>query len=463
MKKISRRGFLGAVGAGAAAAALSRGVRAAPVPAGRPNVVFIVTDDQRYGTIGALGGEPVKTPALDSLVRQGTAFTNPYIMGGTGGAICISSRAMFLTGRSLWHAPNDCGDFPLWPQVIRDAGYETYGIGKWHNGAASYARCFTGGANIFFGGMSNHLKMPVQDFDPSGKYPKTAEREGGKFSSELFADSAVEFLRRRKDEKPFFLYLAFTAPHDPRMAPEPYASMYPPDGIPLPKNFMPEHPFDNGELRGRDENLAPHPRTPEVVRRHIADYYGMITHMDAQIGRVLAAVDETGRARDTIVVMAGDNGLALGQHGLFGKQNVYEHSVRVPLVMRGPGVPAGEKRDAFVYLHDVFPTVCEMTGVPVPETVEGKSLAGVVAGRAKAVRDGVFAAFRNLQRMVRDERYKLIRYTVGGETRTQLFDLQADPWELADLSADAGSATHLAALEARLKAWQKEAGDPLAS
>ena len=465
MSSLNRRAFLGALGAGAAAAipgcteAQRSGEGRAGPPAKRPNVLFIITDDQRYDTLHALGNEIIQTPAMDSLVAGGTAFTNPYIQGGTGGAICISSRAMILTGRTLWRAPNDCKGFPLWPQVFKDAGYATWGVGKWHNGPASYARCFTGGGTIFFGGMTDQSKVTVHDFNPEGKYPKTAERTESKFSSELFSDTAVRFLREHKDPKPFFLWLAYTAPHDPRTAPPPYDTMYPPDKLPMPRNFLPEHPWDNGDVRGRDEMLAPFPRTPEAVRKHLADYYACISYVDSQIGRVLAALKEAGRADDTIVVFAGDNGLALGQHGLFGKQSVYEHSVRVPLVMAGPGVPAGARQPGFAYNFDIFPTVCDLAGVAAPKTVDGKSFAPVFAGRAKEVRDGVCAAYRDFQRMVRDERYKLIKYSVKGEKHTQLFDLSDDPWETKNLVGDPAYAKQLAALEARMKRCLKEAGD----
>ena len=467
MPNLKRREFLGVLGAGAAAATWGTRPRAAGAAEGgdtpaprRPNVLFLLSDDQRYDTIACMGNPIIKTPNLDALVAAGTVFTNPYIQGGTGGAICVCTRSMVMTGRTIWHSPDNMGTaFPLWPEVMQRAGYHTHGIGKWHNGAPSYARCFMSGGPIFFGGMTNQSKVPVHDFDPSGKYPKSAERTAEQPSSELFSDAAVQFLRGYKEEKPFFLYVAYTSPHDPRTAPEPFASMYDPGKIPLPLNFMPEHPFDNGELKGRDEKLAPWPRTPEVVRRHIADYYAMISHLDREVGRVLAALDETGRAKDTIVIFAGDNGLALGQHGLFGKQSVYEHSVRVPLIMRGPGVPAGQKRDAFVYLLDLYPTVCGMAGVAVPDTVEGKSLVPVLADPKPRVRETVFAAYRDLQRMVRDERWKLIRYSVKGEKRTQLFDLAADPWETKDLSADPACAATLESMGAKLRAWQEQTGD----
>ena len=469
MRDFRRRDVLSILGAGAAAAlrGLGRSSLAAeeetmPRPK-RPNILFLVSDDQRYDTIHALGNDLIRTPNLDSLVRKGTAFTLPYIMGSTQGAVCICSRSMLFTGRTLWRSPDRCPQpLPLWPQLLREAGYATFATGKWHNGPASFHRCFADGGSIFFGGMHDHSRVPVYDYDPSGRYPKGKNRIGGKFSSELFSDAAIEFLRRHQEDKPFLLYVAYTAPHDPRMAPPRYASLYPPEKIPLPPNFLPQHPFDNGELKVRDELLAPFPRTPEVVRKHIADYYAMITHLDEHVGRVLAALGETGHAGDTLIFFAGDNGLALGQHGLFGKQSVYEHSVRVPLLVAGPGVPQGARRDAFVYLYDLFPTICEMVGLPIPGTVEGKSLVPVLAGRTKQVRDSVFAAYRDCQRMVRDERYKLIRYSVRGEKRTQLFDLATDPWETRDLSAEAAHADRRAALEARLREWQKATGDKLA-
>src|SRR6185295_12363812 len=125
---------------------------------------------------------------------------------------------------------------------------------------------------------------------------------------------------------------------------------------PLPPDFLPQHPFDNGEMTVRDEKLAPWPRTPENIRSQLADYYALITFMDLQIGRILAALDKSGAAQDTIVVFSSDQGLALGSHGLMGKQNLYESGMKVPLIFAGPGIPKGQA-DALVYLHDIYPTV----------------------------------------------------------------------------------------------------------
>jgi arylsulfatase A-like enzyme len=235
--------------------------------------------------------------------------------------------------------------------------------------------------------------------------------------------------------------------------------MYPASKVALPRNFMSEHPFDNGDMKLRDEQLAPWPRTPEVIREHIAAYYAMITHADAQIGRVLEALDASGQADNTVVVFAADNGLAVGQHGLLGKQNLYEHSVRVPLVMRGPGIPRGVRRDALCYLSDLHPTLCEMAGVAAPAgLVDGKGLRTVVE-RGGAVRESVFYAYRHLQRGVRTRDWKLLEYNVAGKRTTQLFHLRDDPWELRNLAA--GDARRVGEMRELLRRWMKEADDPV--
>ena len=427
----------------------------------RPNILFLFTDDQRFTAVGALGNPEVITPHMDRLVATGTAFTHATIMGSTIPAVCCPSRAMLMSGRGLYHVPRDLGDFVTFPELLQDAGYATFGTGKWHNEPPSFARSFSQGSKIFFGGMSNHLEVPVHDFDAGGEYPKDSSYVGKSFSSELFSDAAIQFLREYGESDPFLMYVSYTAPHDPRMAPKEYASMYDPAHITLPENFMPEHPFDNGELTIRDEKLAPWPRTPEVIREHIAAYYAMITHLDAHIGRVLEALEESGHAEDTIIIFAGDNGLAVGQHGLLGKQNLYEHSIRVPLVFSGPGIPAGERSDALCYLLDIFPTLCDLVGLPTPESVEGRSLAPILSGERQAVYDGLFFAYRDVQRAVRDDRHKLIEYFVDGARTTQLFDVQDDPWEVNNLADALERADDLARLREDLAEWQQIVDDPL--
>ncbi|MCK4967258.1 sulfatase-like hydrolase/transferase, partial [bacterium] len=440
MKNICRRDFLSLMAGSAVFGALSASL---PGYANiinsnngkKPNILILFTDDQRFDTIHTLGNKKIITPNMDSLVKKGVTFNNAYIMGSMLAAVCAPSRGMLMTGRTLFHCPN-CASWRTintipftdegkeiisFPELFRQAGYTTFATGKQHNGRKLLAKGFTSGDKIFFGGMSDHLKVPVYDFDPTGKYPKEKQYFGEKFSSELFSDAAVRFLRGYKEDNPFLMYVSYTAPHDPRTAPKKYAGMYNPSDMELPENFLPKHPFDNGEMTIRDEKLAPWPRTPDIVREHIAAYYAMITHLDEQIGRVLRTLEETGHADNTIIILAGDNGLAVGQHGLLGKQNLYEHSTHVPLIMCGPNLPQGEQYNDFCYLLDIFPTLCDLSELPVPETVEGKSLVPVITGKKKRSRDSIFTAYKNFQRSVRDGRYKLIKYTVDGEKRTQLF------------------------------------------
>jgi arylsulfatase A-like enzyme len=347
----------------------------------------------------------------------------------------------------------------MFPELLQENGYITFGTGKWHNGQASWLRAFQKGKTVMFGGMSDHTKVPVRDLGADGKL--TEERIGEKFSSELFADSVIEFLRSPDAQKPFFAYVAFTAPHDPRQPPPSYREQYYRNLPPLPPNFLPQLPFDNGMMRGgRDENLGGWPRTEVMIRDQLAEYYGLITHMDEQIGRILEALKQSGQADHTIIIYAADNGLALGSHGLLGKQSVFEHSMRVPLIIGGPGIPRGKSTAAFTYLLDLFPTLCDVLDLERPAGLEGESLRPIWEGKKDRVRDSVFLPYLSIQRAVRDERWKLIAYPQIGYL--QLFDLKADPNETTNLIARPDSAVHVARLQQLMKEWQTKVGDTLA-
>jgi arylsulfatase A-like enzyme len=449
----------------------------------RPNVLFMIADDHRHSAIRAFGDPVVQTPRIDQLVAEGIAFERTYHFGGLTGGVCVPARACLMAGANPFRAlaSKDLSDavglrtinpaMATLPQEFRRAGYRTHHVGKWHNDTRSFHRSFDGGAKIFIGGMSDHYRVPVFDFDPTGEYPTSARYEGDKHSTELFGEAAMDFLRGYDREEPFFLYLAFTAPHDPRTPPPEYAALYPYDEMPLPPNYVPEHPFDNGEMRNRDESLAPWPRTPEVVRQHVADYYGMITHLDHWIGRVVDTLSETRRADNTIVVYTADHGLAVGQHGLMGKQNLYEHSARVPCVMRGPGLAAGVRLQNLIHTPDLHPTLCELTGLPTAATVETHSLVPLLrqgqAAPSVGRRSYVCQVYKDAQRMVTDGRWKLIRYyrsqeRLGvGTDAIQLFDLELDPWERFDLSSDSAHAGRIGALASQLEEWQQEVRDPM--
>ncbi len=421
----------------------------------RPNILFLFADDQRADTIAAYGNPHIKTPNIDRLVADGFSFRRNYCLGSNSGAVCVPSRAMLNSGRVYFRISNDLKGEKLLPELLGENGYRTFATGKWHNEEPSFLRGFQTGKSIFFGGMADHTKVPLADLPQKGKLVN--RRVGTGFSSEMFADAAVEFLKNYKDDKPFYAYVAFTAPHDPRQPPLPYREMYYRDRPPLPNNFLPQHPFNNGEMVLRDEVLAAWPRTPDVIRDQLAEYYGLITHLDEQVGRVLRALASSGHANNTIIIYSADHGLALGSHGLLGKQSVYEHSMKSPLIFVGEGIPKGKSTDAFTYLLDVYPTLCALAGVKPPSLLDGENLQPVWRGEKQSVRDSIFLAYKNLMRSVRGERWKLIRYPQINYA--QLFDLQADPDELHNLAADAKHAAEIERLTALMKQWQQRLGD----
>jgi arylsulfatase A-like enzyme/metal-dependent hydrolase (beta-lactamase superfamily II) len=428
----------------------------APLPA-HWNILFLLADDQRADTIAALGNSHIKTPNLDRLVREGTAFTRAYRMGSLQGAVCVPSRAMILTGRSLFRVRDDLAKQDTWPEAFGRQGYTTFLAGKWHNQPASALRTFQKGKSIFFGGMGNPYSLALRDISP--EHTLVNERESGEHSVRRFADAACEFLRGQSGAAPFLCYVAFNLPHDPRIAEAEYHRRYNADLPPLPQNFKPQHPFNNGTLTIRDEALAPWPRTSEVVRQHLADYYASITFLDSQAGRILDALRASGQYERTLIVFTSDHGLAIGSHGLFGKQNLYDHSMRSPLVIAGPGVPKGRRSDAMCYLLDVFPTLGELTGVSAPEGNEGRSLVPNLADPSRPGRDSIFTAYGELQRAVRDDRWKLIVYP--RVNKTQLFNLEGDPIEMHDLANDPNHAREVARMTGLLRGWQKRLDDSL--
>jgi arylsulfatase A-like enzyme len=426
-----------------AAALLSAALAATAVAAHaatKPNLLFILSDDQRWDTIRALGNPEIHTPNLDRLVERGFRFNNAYCMGSMVGAVCLPSRTMLVTGRSLWKLPsvprrqtNGPAGVPLLPALLNQAGYITFHCGK-------------AGNSCTYGNAAFTINIPTQG--------RTA------LSATEHADETIRFLKAHDGKNPFFIYLAPPVPHDPCLAPDEFVKLYDPAKLTLSKNFMPQHPFDNGELQVRDEKLAPHPRTPDVMRRHLAGYYATISHLDHEVGRVLDTLKARGFADNTIILYSSDQGLAVGgRHGLMGKQNLYEH-VKPPLIFAGPGIPHGQS-DALVYLYDLFPTLCDFGGAKTPEVVEGKSLLPVIAGRQPKVRDWLFGAYRDCQRMIRDDRWKLIKYRAGGAKHRQLFDLKDDPDELNNLAADPKHAHQLTRLENLLADARKQFGDPV--
>ena len=443
MQAFNRRDFLKATGAGAGLAALSRLGEAAEAGAAgkRPNVIVLLTDDQRGDTIAALGNPHIQTPNLDALVKRGFTFRQAYCQGGYSGAVCLPARQMILRGRS-WLQPDfkERWQEQNFPKTMNDAGYATFFLGKAGNNDGQVLKVFK---SVNYDDKRGDAAVPGQ----------------------AMADGVIAFLQDWKKQKdsgaapPFFMHLAPPHPHDPRSAPKEFLDKYDPAKMPLPANFLPFHPFNNGEMFVRDEKLFPWPRTEEAIRRELCLYYADITCLDAQLGRIVQALKEVGEFDNTIIVFTGDQGVAIGSHGLVGKQNLYEDCMKVPVIFAGPGVPQGKASDAFAYHFDIYPTICDLTGAKAPQDIDGKDLVPVMQGKAEGVRDTIFLGYKGFQRSVRRGQWKLIRYPEVN--KTQLFDLAADPREIKDLAGDPAQAGRVKELMALLAAEQKKFGDTL--
>ncbi|MEZ6137615.1 MAG: sulfatase-like hydrolase/transferase [Pirellulaceae bacterium] len=441
----------------------------------RPNILLLFTDDQCFDTIAALGrNREVMTPNLDRLARRGVAFTNAYNMGGWNGAICIASRTMMNTGRFIWraHAVHsklavEAEAERMIPQLFSTAGYETFISGKWH-------------VSIEAGKIYDHVThiRPGMPKDTPSSYSRPNDLgnwspwdpslggfwEGGQHWSEVLADDGRVFLEQAaKTDAPFYMYLAFNAPHDPRQSPREFVEMYEREKIQIPSNFMPENPFMEvmGAGKGlRDEKLAPWPRTRAAVQLHRQEYYALISHLDAQIGKILHDLERTGQADNTYIVMTADHGLACGQHGLLGKQSMYEHSMKAPLILVGPGIPANQQIDTPVYVQDFVATALELANIEQPAHVEFQSLLPLVRGDRKQQYPAIYGAYEmNKQRMIRQGEYKLIYYPAG--EHYLLFNVVDDPQEQINLADHPEYAGVIRELKAELHKLMLAMDDPL--
>lgn len=459
----------------------------------KPNILFLFTDDQRGATVHDVESQAITTPHIDSLAKAGVSFSNCYLFGANNGAVCKPSRAQLMTGRTFFQLPEvvtagwapmkpedkDPLQYPTFPELLKKKGYRTFATGKQHNGSKWIEVGFDEGKSLFLGGMGSHYKLGgLKDYTLAGGWKKAPSQ--GVWSSEVFANAAIDFIERQTGDKPFFAYVSFTAPHDPRTAPEAYHARYPAEKMTLPKNFKPEHPFPIASMRIRDEKLAPFPRPEKVIRKQQGDYYAMIEATDHQIGRILEALKKSGHEENTIIIFSSDNGLAVGQHGLMGKQNVYEHSIRLPMVIKGPGLGSGKRSDAFVYLHDLAPTVLDMVGASKPDAMHAQSFWAQVKDPTKQGRDVIYSAYdswrwergqvrvegakrryepRGHGRSLRQGEYKLIVYHMNGKDNTMLFNLDKDPMETVNLAETPEMQQRITQMKASLVEQMKLAGD----
>ena len=467
----------------------------------KPNFLVIVTDDQTYDAIGAGGQYPVKTPNIDRLMRNGTTFTHAFNQGSWSPAVSIASRTMLITGQYLNHAAlNDAyiggwgrvkheqpsTEVTLLGETFRQNGYHTFTTGKWHNSDEALLKSFDEG-KVVGGGFYESLtedgkKLQYHRPEKNADWQPDDPAFGGhwnpkvkdivvvnekrmvsplyrlhRHTSEAYGQAAIEYLQHVSKDQPFFMYVAFNAPHDPRQSPRRFQEMYPADAIQMPPSFLPEHPFDQGDGNTRDEQLAPFPRTADAIRLHRQEYYAIISHADEVIGRILDELEYQGLDKNTYIIFTSDHGLAVGNHGLMGKQNLYDHTLRVPFVVAGPGIQKGQRADGMIYMQNVYATTCELAGIEAPATVDYPSIVPMLKDPKQKGEPYIWASYRHFQRAIRGERYKLILYPQA--KRIQLFDLQKDPYEIKNLAMDASLEKEKVQLFKLLLAKEKELGN----
>ena len=443
------------------------------------NFIFIFADDMAFETISANELTDIDTPNLDRLLIKSTRFNRAYNMGAWNGAVCIASRTMLLTGKTVWNAyavDSAKAMYSLgqsgqtWPQWLQQAGYTTYMSGKWH--IKNDPEKIFNVAKDIRPGMPNDVEAgydrpkSIKDYNQGWKPwdPKHGGFwEGGTHWSEILADNGVDFITTaKKDDAPFFMYLAFNAPHDPRQAPKSFVDLYPLDRIQLPETFLSNYPYAEEIGCGpavRDERLAPFPRTEYAVKINRQEYYAIITHMDQQIGRILDALDKTGQTESTYIVFTADHGLAVGHHGFMGKQNLYEHSTQVPFLISGPKIKQNHIIDEPIYLQDVMPTSLELAGLEVPKSIEFKSLLPLLNESRSKHYSSIYGGFKGIQRSITKDNWKLIYYTYANKYR--LYNLKVDPLEMQDQSSNPSESNRLKKMKKELIELSRNLNDPL--
>ena len=437
----------------------------------RPNIIFLLTDDQRWDTLGSMGNGIIQTPNVDRLADGGVVFDNCFVTT----SICMTNRACIFTGQyaarhGVWSFRTKFTEAQLdetYPGVLKQAGYYLGFIGKWGVG-----------------------QPPEELFDYNRGWPgqnRYLNVQDGKFRhlTSIMSDQAIEFLDSIPDRKPFCLSFSFKAPHvqdgppgrflddpkfkglyarhpsqffyDPELAPLYRDAVIPPAPLSDPAFFdaLPEF-LKTSENRVRwDIRFA----TPEMYQESVKAYYRLISGVDRVVGRIVEKLEETGLADNTIILYTGDNGFYLGERGFAGKWYPHEVSIRVPLVVYDPRLPEnrrGTRRDETVLSIDLAPTMLQMAGVEAPEAMQGSSLVPLVAGQKPEWRTDFFYEhlFKHARipctEAVRDPQYKYIRFVDSVPLYEELYDLGSDPDEAHNL---AGKPEHAATLERMREKW----------
>lgn len=414
----------------------------------KPNVFFLYSDDQRSGTLnlGGKGNPDVLTPTLDKLADNGAYFPNTYVFGGDRGSVCTPSRAQLLSGKCLFRT--NTIDLPSvgpknfnLPVALRLNGYLTMRSGK---------------ANNVPYGINSEFDVNVERANRGsvagnlGYWQDAADFVNGKTIKGLGGSSATW-----NGRQPFFLYLAVGTPHGPYPADQTAIDAYEGATVSAPVDVLKPHPI----LSKLPDAKPSKPTTTKAdVQAVLKEYYASISFMDRKLGEFIQLLQKKGLYENTIIVVAGDNGLSIGSHGLEGKSNLFEFGgLHVPMLMHGPGIQQGYF-ESLASLLDIFPTLCDLTGSPKPETLDGLSLIPILSGQATKVRDQLLTVFtKPEQRALREARWKL--WYFPDQDVYELYDLQNDPRELNNIAGRREVQTELKRLQELMVAERIRFGD----
>lgn len=408
----------------------------------RPNFLFVLVDDQSPFDLKVYNANSIlETPTISKLAKDGVVFDQARHMGSMNGAVCTPSRHMIMSGRTVWNLPPSAEfqkkttpheiDAQTIGAVFNRAGYKTMRTCKKGNSYPGANRQFT----------------VVKDATKRGGTEETG--------SAWHSKQVLEYLGEREqtlEKDPFFIYFGFSHPHDKRNGTPELLEKYgavnhkDPNTLPelnakqpqLPPNYLEKHPFHHGHPKLRDEERVSgvwKNRDENTIRNELGREFACDENIDIQLNKVLKKLDAMGELDNTYIIYTADHGMAIGRHGLQGKQNLYEHTWRVPFIVKGPGVPSGKRVEGNVYLLDLLPTLCELAEIKVPSTVDGKSFVSVLKGEKENVRDVMYGVYaggtKPGMRSVKKGDWKLIKYDVLGGTvrKTQLFNLLENPNE----------------------------------
>ncbi len=430
----------------------------------KPNILFIAVDDLRP-ELNCYGAKHIQSPHIDKLASRGVQFTKAY----TSVATCGASRASLFTSvrptpnRFLKHTAVAQEQVP-WATTMngqfKEHGYETISLGKIYHNRKDSIDGWT--KTPWFPKGPNHLNTVVKK-EERGPSTESADVPDNRYKDGMIADKAVSELQRlaKKKDQPFFLAVGFLKPHLPFSAPKKYWDLYPEDSIKLPDNYnIPKNaPKESGHSWGELRQYSDIPKKGAMPKEKalelIRGYYACVSYTDAQVGKVLAELDRLKLTDNTIIVLWGDHGWNLGDHTYWCKHSVFESSLHIPLILQVPDHAAGASSAALTESVDIFPTLCELTGVPIPKTAEGTSFAKILKAPNTASNDTAYSRY-GIGESIRTDRYRYSEYVRKGKVlSTMLYDHQSDPLENTNIANDPAQAENIKKLKSLLEIPQK--------